>query len=418
MAVRIIKLDSGAKRAIPILVTLFVLLATFFVLKWFIADAAVGNASQKEVAEVLVYLAPDNPITHNALALILEKSFMEEDLKSSLFHHKRAVELSPYDYRFWLDLGMATDKYADPAEAESYLRKAVELAPHYARAHWALGNNLLRQGKTEEAINEIKQAVEADKQISVAAVAVLWQFLNGDYQKVLTYVGDSSAVRLALSSVLARDGREEEAFLVWNELNLTEKKESELSKELLNHFLSKRKFHIALKILKQMGDQESDFEKIRNPSFEEVIKTKGENIFDWRITNGLSPQIGINRDQKINGEQSLFMFFDGTERDNLRFIEQTIAVSPNSEYKLKFFFRTNLKSQNTMFWQIIDANTDKILGRTDYLMANTDWTLMEASFKTEDKTEAITIRLAYQPCPSLHCSISGKVWFDDFRLEK
>mgnify|MGYP001772881278 CR=1 FL=1 len=418
MAVRIIKLDSGAKRAIPILVTVCVLLATFFALKWFIADAAVGNVSQRDVAEVLVYLAPDNPITHNALALILEKSFMEEDLKLSLFHHKRAVELSPYDYRFWLNLGVATDKYADSAEAELYLRKAVELAPHYARTRWALGNNLLRQGKTEEAINEIKRAVEADEQISAAAVAVLWQFLNGDYQKILIYIGDSSEVRLALSSVLAKDGKDEEAFLVWNELSLTEKRASDLSKELLNHFISKRKFHIALKMLKQMRDQELDFEKIKNPSFEEVIKTKNDNIFDWRITDGLSPQVGINRDQKIDGEQSLFIFFDGNERDNLRFIEQTIAVSPNTEYKLKFFFRTNLKSQNTMFWQIIDANTDKIMGRTDYLMANTDWTSMEASFKTEDKTEAITIRLAYQPCPSLHCSISGKVWFDDFRLEK
>ncbi|RMG06103.1 MAG: hypothetical protein D6735_04540 [Acidobacteria bacterium] len=418
MAVRIIKLDSGARRAIPILVMVCALLATFFALKWFIADAAVGNVSQRDVAEVLVYLAPDNPITHNALALILEKSFTEEDLKLSLLHYKKAVELSPYDYRFWLNLGVATDKYADSAEAELYLRKAVELAPHYARARWALGNNLLRQGKTEEAINEIKQAIEADKQISVAAVAVLWQFLNGDYQKILMYIGDSSEARLALSSVLARDGREEEAFLVWNELSLIEKKESELSKELLNHFISKRKFHMALKMLKQMGDQELDFEKIRNPSFEEVIKTKGENIFDWRITDGLSPQIGINRDQKMNGEQSLFMFFDGAEPGNLRFIEQTIAVSPNTEYKLKFFFRTNLKSQNTMFWQIIDANTDKMLGRTDYLMASSDWMLMETSFKTEDKTEAVILRLAYQPCPSPNCSISGKVWFDDFKLEK
>ena len=43
--------------------------------------------------------------------------------------------------------------------AEDFFRRALALAPHYAEAHYNLGNALQEQGRLEEAVASYRRAV-------------------------------------------------------------------------------------------------------------------------------------------------------------------------------------------------------------------------------------------------------------------
>lgn len=401
------------------LIGLSLLIFTGLILKWCLASAASANVSQREVAEALVFLAPDDPSTHVALARVLEKSFLVEDFDKAIEHYKKALELSPQDYRLWLELGVAIEKYKSPQDAEKFLRKAEELAPNYSIVYWNLGNNLLRQGKTQEALEKIKIAAEKDEKMIAPAVNVVFDVFDGDFQKIFQIV-ESAKTRLIVALTLAKRKRFDEAFSVWNEMSQAEKQGSfiDQTKELSKILVAEKKFHLALKVLKQI-DERLDFEEIKNPSFEDEIRQAEDNFFDWKISDGMNPQIGVSRDHKKSGEQSLTMVFDASTREKPRLVEQLIAVFPNKQYRLSFFFRSNFRSQNTVRWEVVDANGGKLLAQSEYLPTASDWKSEEVEFSTSDATEAVTIRISYPPCFFVGtCSISGRVWFDDFGLKR
>lgn len=396
----------------------FLLVVTTLILKWCISNSASSNVSDKVVAEVLVALAPDDPWVHLAFARILEKSNEQDSHRKAIAHYIRALELSPFDYRLWLEAGIAIERYEDPESAEKFLRKAHELAPNYAYVNWVFGNNLIRQGKKNEALERMRKAIENDEKIAGPALAVIYDIFGADLDKVLQ-MASSSYAKASLSLVLARRKLFEQAFRVWDELTLAEKRDSfrQVSEDLLRLFISEKKFHLAFELLKQVNDDGIDFEKIKNSSFEDQVSQGKENLFDWKISEGLFPQIGINREYKQSGEQSLIMVFDGSTYEKPRSVEQLITVFPDEEYTLSFFFRSTLK--DAIRWEVLDANNGRLLGYTGYLPAVSDWKPVEIKFSTSKQTEAVILRLAYQSCIYYKtCSALGKIWFDDFELRK
>ena len=92
----------------------------------------------------------------------------------------------------WLALGKSRERNGDIGGAEKALRRAVELAPNYGDNHWTLGNNLLRQGKSEDAYNEIRQSTIGATKYVIPAIATAWQIFNGDISLIEKNIGDIS----------------------------------------------------------------------------------------------------------------------------------------------------------------------------------------------------------------------------------
>src|SRR5215204_6226458 len=162
MAIKSIKLNTSAARVgVLILAVLCVVFAYLFA-KWFFANTIAARSIYKEIAEFSVGLAPGDPATHFASAVLYEKTFLPEDLPRSLAEFEQAVALSPNDYRLWFELGRARERSGDAPGAEKALRRALALAPNYSLVQWALGNFLLRQGNEPEAFALIRNAAESD----------------------------------------------------------------------------------------------------------------------------------------------------------------------------------------------------------------------------------------------------------------
>jgi tetratricopeptide (TPR) repeat protein len=421
MSIKSIPLNSLTRHIVLPLAALFCLLLVFFALKWYLANMVSARAEQKELAELAVDLAPNDPQSFYAQAVLLEKSFLPEDLPKSLAAFEKAAALSPNDYRLWFALGRARERGGDAEGAEMAMRKALALAPHYAQVQWTLGNVLLRRGKTDEAFVEIRKAVESDAAFANPAVAIAWQIFDGDAARISRAVGESAQAKSVLSSFLAREKRFDEAFNTWNALSEKDKKETyrQSGDEFLKQLVQAKKFRDALDVQTQLAAPEVEKpapEKISNAGFETAVNTTNPSVFEWQIAEGTQPAVGVDDKLKTGGNYSLVIAFNSPNGQDFRSIQQTVLVSPNKTYKFEVAFRSDLKSSATLKWEIVDAADGKILAATPVVTGSSDWSKLTATF-TAPATEAVTIRLARTTCTAAICPISGKVWFDDFRLE-
>jgi O-antigen ligase len=89
-----------------------------------------------------------------------EIEFLIEELKKS-------AKESPLDFRSFLRLGDLYNIYAffDPAkvkEGEEILRKAIEISPKNQQGYWSLAQNLIYQGRIDEAIFLVQKALDLE----------------------------------------------------------------------------------------------------------------------------------------------------------------------------------------------------------------------------------------------------------------
>ncbi len=422
MPIKSIKIQSIAHRIIIVVVALVCLISAYFVAKWGFANTISTRTQYREVADFTTDLAPSDPQTHYASAVLHEKSFLPEDFQKSLEEFEASAALSPNNYLLWLALGKARERNGDAEGAEKALRKASELAPNYAQVQWTLGNVLLRRGKTVEAFTEIRKAVASDVKYNEPAVSTAWQISGGDISQIKQLIGDSAQINSALAIFLAKQKRFDEAFEIWNSLSEDAKKNlfKGNSEELYQQFTAAKKFRSALSVWSQISnDNAQNFavSKISNGDFEADIKSQNASIFEWQISDGVQPQIGLNDQTKHGGNRSLWLIFNSSDGKGFRSVMQTVAVEAGRTYEFETFYKSELKAPITVQWEIADASDGRLLASTEAVSANSDWARLKAKFSVSSATEAVTVRLVRTNCKSQICPISGKVWFDDFSLK-
>src|SRR5215213_1234512 len=422
MAVKSIKLDTTAARvAVAILALLCVGFAYVFA-KWFLANTIAARSIYKEIAEFSVGLAPSDPQTHFASAVLHEKTFLPGDLPKSLAEFEQAVALSPSDYRLWFELGKARERGGDTAGAEKALREALELAPNYSQVQWALGNFLLRQGNEAEAFALIRKAAESDKTFAGPAIASAWQLFQGDMGRMKSYTGESVNLKAAFALLLAKEKRFDEALQVWMSLPETARKIDFKANgdEIYQKMLEARKYRSAIRIFSDTASSDEKkfaLGKVTNGGFETNINPQNPAVFEWQIGEGVEPQVFVDKAQKHGGEISLVMIINNKDGKAFRSISQSVAVEANKRYIFETFYKAELKTAATFKWEIVDAaDNSKILASTEAIAPSADWTSVKAEFVVPETTEAVTIRLARVACATTLCPISGKLWFDDFSL--
>jgi len=423
MAIKAIKIETLISRVLLVLAGGVFLTAFFFFAAWSFANAIGSQAVDKEIAEITTRLAPSDPQTHYALAALNEQSFVSEDLPKSLAEYETATALSPHDYRLWLAFGKARERNGDRAGAELALRRAAELAPNYAEVQWALGNTLLRIGKTDEGFAMIRQAAESDVKFANPAISTAWQFFDGDSAQIKQNLGGSTKINSALAVFLAKQKRFDAALEVWNALPAGEEENKTTIKqngeELFKEMLAEKRFRDALEIQTQIGETEGFApEKIFNGGFETDVATKNASVFEWQIADGLQPQIGFDNEQKHGGNRSLVVVFNSFNGKDFRAISQTIAVEPRRNYKFEVFYKSDLKTSATLKWEIADASSGKVLATTEATDAVSDWKSLRVEFAASETTQAVVVQLARENCKAGVCPISGKVWFDDFSINQ
>ena len=390
MATKSIEFKNSAPRAISLVAVLVCLIGVYFVAKWSFGNT-VALQSQRQIeyadpiaiGEFAVGLAPSDPQTHYALAALYDKSFLPENQSKSLAAYEQATALAPNDFRLWLSLGRARERNGDAAGAENAVRRAASLAPNYSLVQWTLGNVLLRQNKTAEAFAEIGKAVRNDSNYANPAIAAAWQKFDGDLTQIRQILGDSTQVKTALASFLLKQKKYRGAMQIFSELN---------------------------------GAENFAVGKISNAGFESNEKREDTKDFEWQIADGAQPQIGVDTGQKHNGINSLGFVFNSADGKDFRNVSQLVAIESGKKYVFETFYKADLKTTATLRWEIVNEADGKVLVATDAVSTNADWTSLKTEFTAPELSEAVIIRLVRDQCKTSACSISGRIWFDDFNL--
>jgi tetratricopeptide (TPR) repeat protein len=421
MATRFIQLESTIRRAAVVFALVVCLAATFFFVKWCLANAVSTQTEYKEIAEIAASLAPSDPQPHFSSGALLEKTFLPGDIPKSLAEYEKATALSPHNYLFWLALGKARERAGEPEAAEKALRRAAALAPNYGHVRWTLGNILVRQGKTEEGFGEIRAAAESDASFMAPAIASAWQIFDGDIAAVKKAIGDSMQTNAALAVFLTKQKRFDESLAAWNALPAEAKTTAfkQNGEELYSQMIANKKYRFAAELYPQIfpsAAQSFALGKIDNGSFERDVKMREAAAFEWQIAEGSQPQIILDNQQKRGGERSLLFVYSTPDGKNLRGVSQIVAVEAAKKYRFSVFYKSDLKTAATLRWEIADAADGKVLAISGAVAEKADWTNLSMEFSTGGTPEAVVVRLVRGECKSAVCPISGKIWFDDLEL--
>ena len=405
-----------------------VLYGAWFVVRWHIGNtmASPQTGPDMELAQAAVKLAPDDPQTHFTLARLRSRTFLPEELAEAKRLLEQATALAPNDYRLWVDLGRAREQAGDPEGGARALRRAIELAPHYAEPRWFLGNLLLRQGRYDDAFAELRLAGERYPQRFRAQVFNLaWQVYGGDTARVAATVGDSAQARATLAAYLLGVRRSEEALSLWANLSAADKRaQHEIGRTFWQHLLSAQQHHRALSIYREIAPEGTPIPtigQILNGGFEEDIAAPGSSPFGWQM--GQTGQARVHLDARLSrgGERSLRLTLNAPDAFEWQNLSQLVVVEPQARYRLQYYVRTEeLKGIAAPLVQVTSTTEPiQVFASSEALPEGTsDWRLVNLEFATPAQTEAVVLRIVRGECLYMVCPIFGRIWYDDFDLQR
>lgn len=420
MSNQTINTNTTVAKILLITAAAIIVLAAFYVINWGFGNAVAERSDSIELDEIALRMAPSDPLPHSHIASRLNNTFVAADADRALFEYELAAELSPNNYLAWLAVGSARERKGDTAKAEAAFRYAEKLAPNYTQTQWMLGNFLLRQNKADEAFAEIQKAVISDPRYSAPAAVAAMQFFSNDLELSAKALGNTPISDAELAVIAAGQNRYDEALNIWNKIPVEERTELKTQGEKITAAaLSAKKYRDVLYINNSIGSEiNAETGKIYNGGFENKILPEAAKLFDWQITNGTTPVIGLSDSEKHSGNYGLAMVFNSPNGSIDRTISQTIAVEPNSSYRFEMFYKSKINSGPHIFWEILNAEDNTTLASSSPLSAAENWTPMSADLSIPENSDGIILRVSVEKCAALDCQLIGAVWFDDLRLTK
>ncbi|HEX7316893.1 MAG TPA: carbohydrate binding domain-containing protein [Pyrinomonadaceae bacterium] len=372
-----------------------------------------------ESAEAAARLAPRDPFTHLMLARLHQVSFDPEGVPRALSEYEQAAALAPNDFLIWMEAGRARAALGDAEGGVAALRRAAELAPNYTQPRWHLGNALLRAGHTEEAFAELRRAADADPMLRPQVFNLAWQVYGPNLARVVDAVGKTVESRAQLVGVLAGRGNLEDAQGVWDGLGPDGRRGQQGAADALARALYvKGQYRRAHAVLSEGGFEGLKSEQFYDGGFETEIAPGGRSLFGWNVTQQAGSQVAIDARGARGGRRALRVAFGASGQVDFRNVTQVVAVEPGAHYRLSYFIKTDeLRSTATLSVTVTEGDTT-LAASAPAPQGTQDWQPVSFEFTAGPKTEAVLVRIVRVPCADGVCPIYGKIWYDDFNLER
>jgi len=422
-----IRLSSSA-RWLLLLPAAVALLLSWFAVRWYVGNTVAEYAPSVQdggvdMARLAARWAPGDPFTHWRLASLEQKVFSANNLADAAREYQLAVTLSPYDYRYWMELGRALEATGNVPDGEKALKRAVDLAPAYSHPRWYYGNLLLREGKLDDAFVQLAFAARVDELMRPPVFALADQVYDGDVDRIAAVACATAAARIEFATYLLRRGKFDEAMRIWRSISPADRRAEFALDEVFKHLLIESKhFRELLEATRETesgGDGPAP-EQIWNGGFElETQPTSAKNFY-WTINSKPQVRIGIDTVART-GKGSLRVVFKSPDKLESIGLAQTVVVTPDTQYHFEGYFRTqDLNSGSLPSISILDAATGNVLVSSPPALSGTNgWQKVTLDFKTGPKSDGIIIRLTRAACSLQEsvCPIFGTIWYDDFSLQ-
>jgi tetratricopeptide (TPR) repeat protein len=359
----------------------------------------------------------------NARLAAAELEESDRDLAIAEVSARRAVMLSPNDYRFRLTLASAQEANGNRGAAEDSLRAALVLAPHYWDVHYRLGNLLVRAGRLSGAVDELRLAVAANSELLPGTLDLIWRASKEDARAVRAVTGDGGSDRLTLAQFLVNASRPNEATEIFEGIDrstrLAAPKESSA---FLNSLISAGKLETARALLGDLIGR-NDQDLISNGGFEfDILRDFSQ--FDWSFNRSEYARLAIDGATAHMGTRSLRIEFTG--RDTTRLddeIKQLVPVRAGARYMLECYVKTSGLDSPEGPKVVVTENGSSAWVAASEPIANGshEWQRLTLDFVAPQRAageSSVLISIKRKPRFSYDDPTRGTVWFDDFLIKE
>lgn len=372
-----------------------------------------AQASMIAPANVAVSLSADNPDAHYVRATILESS----DLPEAIAEYRQAALARPDDYVLWLSLARASELNGDTEGSLAAARQAVPLAPDYAEPHYQLGNILLRAGQRDEAFKELRLAGASNPTLLPGIIDLAWQVSGGNVQFVTQAIEPGTP---ATYQALGRYFRQRDEVGAAIAMYVAAGSVSEEDRRYyLAELVATKRFKEAANLWRVARQDGAAPGMMVDPGFEQESNLKDPG-FGWRVgEKDTGFHLFLDTDKPRQGRSSLKIEFSGDSDPASAIISQLVLVDPGSHYQLRFAVRSEgLVSGGLPLVVVVDATDNKVLRQSDKFQTTDGWREYTLNFDVGPTANAVRIELQRQPCSTPPCPIFGRLWLDDFLLQR
>lgn len=367
-------------------------------------------------ADRAVGLGANDAETHAARGAVLQRT---GDYAGACRELERAIQLRPRDYFLWVLLGVSRDLNQDQDGALRALRQATLLSPAYAKAHWLLGNLLLRTNNPAEAIQELRFAAASDETLLLNVIDLAWGTYRHDpAQTVSAIQPQTDNARMALAVFFAGHNEGPSSL---EQFRAIKSPSNEGIYNLLSAQLKGNLFAEAYEVWARAHHLSPSNPALLNPGFEDEIAV-GEIGFNWQISDSL-PNVTMSADpsQYQSGQKSLRLDFRGESSPRTPTVTQLILVKARTNYRLTFQARSkDFLSAAVPVLAVFDASDEKgpALAQSPKVSDAASWREFSVEFVTREQTTAVRLQFIREGCDGGPCAAFGTVWLDSFDLRE
>jgi len=438
-------------KRLPLLITVLALAvwAGNFIIKNFLAVSLVAygqrDGNQAESLNAAVGYAPANAEVLAARARYWLNQADPPRVTDAINDLRRAVQASPRDYRYQLELGKAYDANGQNSEAEAALQHAVELAPRYFETWWALANLRLRAGKTEPALDDFRQAAllsgslygnaspPPDRNATLNVYNAIAGALGMNLEALRRVTPPHNVARGYLAEFLSSNDAMDQAMEIWRQLPTENSIQYRmLVAQLTRELQSQNRFSDAQAVWQKFSIAEGapandENNLMANGGFEQTpLREKyaeqvdlGET-FDWAIRRHPEVRVLRSTTNPHSGSLALHLTFNSTMNSGFGEISQLIAVEPSRQYRLSYFVKTKHISTlptETPFISVTDALNPSLFNLRSSIPSGTnDWGEQAITFSVPNGTRGLRLTIHAPQLKTIDNLRIAEFWLDDFKL--
>jgi len=348
------------------------------------------------------------------------------DPPQAVQHFEAAVEIQPFDWNAWSNLGRAYEQQGDVARAERAYLFGIELAPHYFYPRWAYGNFLLRRGEIDRAFRELRRASDIHPQAIGNICDLIWQTTGGNAE-VLVQFGTSlrtGSAKGAVSQCLMARAEYQRAVNVWKTLTRDDPAKIDTGRSLVSWLTGAGQWPLAYLVWQEVVREE--FKASGEVSPADLMFWNGDfdydmavGGFDWSINSSQEVEARLDTVERYRGNQSLLLEFKQHQRVNFSGVTHDLWVEPSTRYRLRFYYKTEkVPETNGLAVVLTDVESlTRFSFESKQLGNESQWTRKEITFETPAETRILRLQIVRRPVGQIYDYIKGRVWFDSFSLE-
>ena len=331
---------------------------------------------------------------------------------------EKATQLSPYNARYWADLGAAYEWAGRNSDDLRAFTRARTLSPNSPEINWKAANFYVRTRKISDALAALQKVLLEDA-TKERQVFILATNATNDNQQILDEMLPPRApVILDYLDFQIETGRMEAAGSTWTRL-LELKLPFEPAQSfpyldaLIQHHdvehLIEAWAALCTRFPREVCDRETKPNLITNGDFAFAPLNGG---LDWRVMPVEGASANEDSTNGVDRGNSLRIDFDGTKNLDYGHVLQYVPVAPNTAYAFSAYMRAQgITTDSGPRFELLDAyDPSKLFLSTENVTGNSDWSPHGLEFKTSADTRMLLIKVARPVSRKFDNRLAGTVW--------